>query len=124
MCLFVNNIELFFYELKKELPKEYNYLLSEFCQTATFFHTWENWFEIISKETGISISKIQRDIQYLLDNEYLYVGYYDGRDKLPYKSKQTFFQKLKTKLYEYIRIFNRWKSPINSQIWNPHKKEK
>ncbi len=124
MCLFVNNTELFFYELKKELPKEYNYLLSEFCQTATFFHTWESWFEIISKETGISISKIQRDIQYLLDNEYLYVGYYDGRDKLSFKPKQTFFQKLKTKLYEYIRIFNRRKPTNNSQIWNPHKKEK
>lgn len=114
MCLFVNNTELFFYELKKELPKEFEYLLSEFCQTATFFHTWENWFEIISKETGVSPSKIQKDIQYLLDNDYLYVGYYDWRDKTPPKPQLTFFQKLKTKLYEYIRIFNRRKSSINS----------
>lgn len=111
MCLFVHNIELFFYELKKELPKEYNYLLPEFNQTATFFHTWESWFKWSSKETGVSESKIQKDIQFLLDNGYIHISYYDGRNKLP--SKPTFWQKIKTKIYEYIRIFNRRKSSTN-----------
>ena len=91
MCLFVNNIELFFYELKKELQKEYNYLLSEFCQTATFFIHEKADLKLFQKKLEFLYLKFKEIFNiYLIMNIYTWVTMMEEINSHPNQNKLYF----------------------------------
>lgn len=91
MCWFDDSGVFFCYKLK-QFEKKYKYL-APFI--TNFFSSWKELYSVIHRKTNLSEERIQNDIQYLIDNKYLYISYYDEYESLPSKPKPTFFQKIK-----------------------------